>query len=504
MKYLVNRYEMQQYDKNTSETLKVPALILMEQAALGACEEIEAITEKYSEILFVCGVGNNGGDGLAVARMLFLKGYRVDIVLLGDKEKASEQNAKQQEILAAYGVELLDEFPEKKSYHVVVDALFGVGLTRTVEGIYRDAIEEMNSMKGYKVALDIPSGVNADNGSILGAAFRADMTITFAFDKVGLHLWPGNEKTGRIIVKKIGITEHSFLKQLPEVSAIEEKDMELLRDRPSHSNKGTFGKVLVIAGSVNMAGAAILAGKGAYAAGCGLVRILTPEENRVIIQTSLPEAILTTYSSENADEKIVTEAIKWADAILIGPGIGMNATAECLLRQVIAEAKVPVILDADALNLAARNMEVLNSHKQEMIVTPHLGEMSRLTGESIAQLQANLVETAKTFATTYQTVCVLKDERTIIGTKEGRVYMNLTGNAGMATAGSGDVLAGIIASLTAQGHNCEKAVALGVYLHGAAGDYMVKEIGMPGLIASDIIRGVHRILGCKDGKNGIL
>jgi len=498
MKYLVNSREMRQYDKNTSEILKVPSLILMEQAAIAACGELEKVLAKEDTILIVCGVGNNGGDGLALGRLLYLKGYIVELVLIGDEKKSTEQNRKQQEILSAYGVPVLKEIPTGRTYQMVVDAIFGVGLTRRIEGSYKSVIESMNELKGLKIALDIPSGVSADDGAVLGIAFRADKTITFAFDKVGLHLWPGNEFTGQIIIKEISITEHSFLERKPAVMAIEERDLESIAARPSHSNKGTFGKLLIVAGSVNMAGAAILSGKSAYAAGCGIVRILTPEENRVIIQTSLPEAVLTTYSSKKADEEVVKDAMDWADVILIGPGIGTDRVAEILVKQMLKNASVPILMDADALNIVSKDVSILKRPHTEMVVTPHLGEMSRLTGDSVTFIQTHLMDVAKDFANTYNVTCVLKDERTITSVPYGETFVNLSGNAGMATAGSGDVLSGIIASLMAQGYSSEKAAPLGVYLHGAAGDCMISETGKAGLMASDLICGIRRILGCKE------
>lgn len=498
MRYLVNSREMRQYDKNTSEVFGVSSLLLMEQAALAACEEIEKSAKKEESILIACGTGNNGGDGLAIARLLYLKGYSVDVVLLGDENKATEQNKKQQEILKAYQIPVHKEIPLEKTYHIVVDAIFGVGLTRKIEGDYRNAIEKLNTFSGYKIAIDMPSGISTDDGAVLGAAFYADKTITFAFDKVGLHLWPGNVAAGDVVVKEIGITEHSFLDRKPVVAALEEEDLDKLTMRPSHANKGTFGKALVIAGSINMAGAAILAGKSAYATGCGLVRILTPEENRVIIQTTLPEAILTTYSAKKIETEVIKNALDWADVVLIGPGIGMGETAEAILRQVLKSAAVPVVLDADALNLVAKETEILKKTHTEMVVTPHLGEMSRLTCDNVAYLQTRLLDTAKDFANAYNVTCVLKDERTIISTPYGMTYLNLSGNSGMATAGSGDVLAGMIASLMAQGYSGEQAAPLAVYLHGAAGDCMVKETGKAGLVASDLITGIRRIFGCKE------
>lgn len=504
MKYLVNSREMRQYDNNTSDVLKVPSLLLMEQAALAACEEIEKLADKTEPLLIVCGVGNNGGDGLAIGRILYLRGYTVELVLIGDEEKATEQNKKQQEILNAYHVAISKVIPEGKQYQMVIDAIFGVGLTREIEGTYKCVIEQMNALRGIKIAIDIPCGVSADNGAILGTAFYADVTLTFAFDKVGMHLWPGNKAVGQIIVKEIGITEQSFLGRKPEVMAVEESDLDELSIRPSHSNKGTYGRLLIIAGSVNMAGAAVLAAKSAYASGCGLVRIFTPEENRVIIQTALPEAILTTYSAKELELELVDEVIEWADVVLMGPGIGMSDTSEQILKHLIHVATVPVILDADALNLLAKDVSILHHPHTEMVITPHLGEMSRLTEEGITILQTKLLEAAKNFANTYQVTCVLKDERTVTSIPYGTTFLNMSGNAGMATAGSGDVLAGILASLMAQGYSSDKAAPLAVYLHGAAGDCMVKKVGKPGLMASDIIEGVRAIMGCKEHKDGIL
>ena len=504
MKYLVNSSEMQQYDKNTSEVLKVPSMVLMEQAALGACEEIEKMVNKTGRILLACGIGNNGGDGLALARILFLKGYSVDVLLVGDEFKATEQNTRQQEILSSYGVSILRKLPKHISYQVIVDAIFGVGLAREVDGEYKTIIESLNNMSGMKVALDIPSGVSADNGHIMGIAFYANKTITFAFDKVGLHLWPGSEYTGEVVVKEIGITEHSFMGTRPMVAACEEVDLKPINIRPSHSNKGTFGRLLVIAGTVNMAGAAILTAKGAYASGCGLVRILTPEENRIIIQTSLPEAILSTYTTDHFDEKIVKNAITWADAVVIGPGLGTNDVAERILNLVLQHAEIPVVLDADALNLLAKNMNLLSMQHPEMIVTPHMMEMSRLTGKSVEELQAEFLNASREFADTYRVTCVLKDDRTAISIPDSMTYLNLSGNAGMATAGSGDVLAGIIGSLMAQGYHSADAVPLAVYLHGVSGDCMIRETGKAGLMAADLIEGIRRILGCKECGNNII
>ena len=307
MKYLVNSREMQKYDANTVSHFKVPGLLLMERAAITFVNELHKQKVDLSEVLIVCGSGNNGGDGLAIARLLFLEGHTVTVVFAGNKDHCSEQNRIQQDILNAYGVPVYTDLPEQIRPTTVIDALFGVGLSRDVTGTYADILCCMNTLPGEKVAVDIASGISADTGAVLGMAFRADITITFAFAKLGSILWPGNEYAGRVIVCDIGITKESWLGETPSVMALETKDLLLLPERKSHSNKGSYGKLLLIAGSVNMAGAAVLSAKAAYATGCGLVRVLTPEENRIILQSCVPEAVLTTYDKNAAPGKAVLQ-----------------------------------------------------------------------------------------------------------------------------------------------------------------------------------------------------
>lgn len=493
MKYLVNANEMKQYDKNTTEHFGVPGLVLMERAALAFTDEILQLKSDLTRVLVVCGTGNNGGDGLAIARLLKQEGYKVDTVLAGDIKKASEQNRIQQQIMCAYQYEISTEIDAKQSYTTIIDALFGVGLSRNIEGDYAKCIAQMNGLSGYKIAVDIASGISADHGTVLGTAFRADCTITFAYEKIGMLLWPGNEYSGKIIRKKIGIGPESWLGRKPGVAALEDTDISLLKARKNHSNKGTYGKLLVIAGSVNMAGAACLCGKAAYASGCGLVRIITPEENRIIIQTSLPEAVVTTCLSESFEEKTIMDAIRWADAIVCGPGIGQTMAAEQLVACVLKNASVPVVLDADALNILSKDMKLLLKPHTDITVTPHLGEMSRMTGDDISYIQTKLIEVAEAFARQYNVICVLKDERTVTCVPDEQIYMNLSGNNGMAAAGSGDVLSGVIGGLLAQGMQPRLAAPLGVFLHGKAGDVMAEEIGQYGLMASDLVDGIKQI-----------
>ena len=493
MRYLVNSREMRQYDANTIEKLHIPGMVLMERAALTFVCEWKKQSAVQEKILVVCGIGNNGGDGLAIARLLVQEGYRVDTVLVGDRKKSSEQNVLQQEIFLAHGNVILDEIPAGDDYTTVIDAILGVGLSREVTGIYAETIEKLNRLSGKKYAVDLASGVSAENGAILKTAFRADVTITFAYEKAGQYLFPGNEYSGKVIVTEIGIGKESWFGEKPKVAVMEQTDLKQMPKRQEHSNKGTDGRVLVIAGTVNMAGAACLCGRAAYATGCGLVRIMTPDENRLVLQTALPEAILTTYDRNTFDEKLLQNAMDWADAIVCGPGLGLEADAGQLVEYVIKHAQVPLVLDADALNKMAEKKELLSLLPKDTILTPHLGEMSRLTGKSVPEIQKQLFEVAEVFARQYNIVCVLKDEHTITACPDGRAYLNLSGNHGMATAGSGDVLSGILGSLLAQGMEQGTAAPFGVFLHGVSGDEIRGQVGCYGMMASDLIEGIRII-----------
>ena len=491
MKYLVNSREMKQYDKNTIETFGISSMVLMERAALACVEQLGKLPVSLEHVLIVCGSGNNGGDGYAIARLLWQQGHKVTVVATGGRETV--ENRAQKKSYTAYGNQVLTRIPEGESYTLIIDAVFGVGLSRSVEGEYAALLTAMNDLSGTKVAIDVPSGVSSDTGAILGCAFCADYTITFAYTKIGTELWPGNEYSGTVITVDIGIDAHSFLERRPSVTALEETDLCNLPVRTGHSNKGTYGKVLVVAGSPGMSGAAYFSAKAAYATGAGLVRIYTAEENRIILQSQLPEAIITTCHGRKPEISVLNEAMKWADIIVAGPGIGTSDGAKSMVAAVLNNASVPVVLDADALNIIAEDTAVLLRPHTELIVTPHLGEMARLTGESVGYIQNHLKEVAEEFARQYNVICVLKDEHTITSVPYGMTYLNLSGNPGMATAGSGDVLSGIIASLSAQKMSAEMAAAYGVYLHGLAGDAAIDKTGMRGLMASDLIDGLQKV-----------
>lgn len=502
MEYLVNAQEMKQYDKNTIEYYGIPSAVLMERAALAVFDEIKSrFHPDCGRILIVCGAGNNGGDGFAAARLLHLAGYETECMFLMDEEKMTPETKAQYQSVQKYGVPVCRTF-KQDSYAVIVDALFGIGLSRHVEGKLEALLNSLNGKEAFKIAVDIASGISADTGHVLGTAFHADLTVAFGFAKIGQLLYPGAEYTGELVVADIGIDRYSLLGTKPSGGYFKKEGAgKLLPERKPYSNKGTYGKTLIIAGSPDMAGAAYFAAKAAYYSGCGLVRILTAKENRDILLTRLPEAILTTYDAQAEDlaglMDLLASCMEWADAVLIGPGLGTSPAAKMLVAKALQYTEKKIVFDADALNILAKNMVLLNETPGLRVVTPHLGEMGRLLGRSVGEIWQDLIKIAQEFAQEYRAVCVLKDARTIVGMPDGTFFVNTTGNCGMATGGSGDVLAGFLAGFLAQGLCLEDASVLAVYLHGAAGDLAAQDAGVYGMLASDILEKLPEAIAAK-------
>lgn len=494
MKTIVTGKEMKQLDRNTSEKFCIPELVLMEQAAMSFVTELLKV-HSPSKVLVVCGFGNNGGDGVAVARMLNQSGVMARVFLASEvfsmEDKMTPSLQKQKEIYEAYGFPKTNTL-EGSDYDFIIDALFGVGLSRNLSEPFCALIKDMNELPGHKVALDISSGIQADTGEVMGAAFEADETYTFSFEKVGQLLWPGFDYTGKVTVLPIGIDNYSWLDKKPKYYSLEERDLLELPKRMPHSNKGTYGKVLVIAGMGKMPGAAILAAKAAYKSGAGLVRVLTSGENCPVVASCIPEAIVS--SMDRAEpEQCLDKEISCVDSIILGPGIGVNDFSKKVLSYVIEKATVPVVLDADALTILAEDMDLLRKKNTELILTPHLKEMSQLIREPIEYIQKNLLSLAMDFSNNQDVICVLKDFHTVIALPYGKVYINQTGNNGMAVGGSGDVLAGVIGGLMAQKLSPSKAAAFGVLLHGLAGDRASAWTGYHGMTANDIIDGLNKV-----------
>lgn len=494
MQLWVNAAQMKAADQYTIQKLGVPSLELMEHAAQACVQVLEDEKVDLSHVCVVCGSGNNGGDGFAIARILQNNRYSVETFCVGNPEHYTEETQEQMYRLQECGGKITYGMPQEDSYSVVIDAVFGVGLSRKVEGRYRQVIEQMNRMRGTKFAVDIPSGLSATTGCILGCAFKADYTVTFQLKKIGLELSQGRTMAGRVIVPDIGISTDSICED-QEIVRTAGKDIyrKMLPDRPEDSNKGTYGRLLVIAGSKGMAGAAYLNAHAAYMTGAGLVRIYTSSDNREILQTLLPEAIITTYEEYNKEELL--SLLTWADSVCIGSGLGMSRLSEKILKTVIEYVKVPCLIDADGLNLLAENNNYLNQMaERRFVITPHMKEMSRLTSTPVEELKADRIQILKDFISRYRITCVLKDSRTLIASEEKGIRMNLTGNSAMAKAGSGDVLAGVISGWMVQGKEAEDAAELGTYIHGLSGDLAKFEKGVYSVMARDLIEYISKAL----------
>ena len=495
MDQLLTAAQMRVADQATIRS-GIPSRELMERAARAALSVLEKNFDT-SLVLFLCGSGNNGGDGLAMARFFTEKGGAARVIYLGKLTKTglpdtscmSEECRRQFSLLPA-STELCTDL-KTDGATAAVDAIFGIGLTRPIEGKVAEAIHSLRSTTIPILALDIPSGIHADTGAIMGIALPAKQTVAIAARKWGHMLYPGASFCGEITVADIGIYAKECNGHL-----VQKSDLSGLPPRPARAHKGTFGRVLIIGGSVGMSGAGFLAAKAAMRAGAGLVEIFAPFQNRIIYQTQLPEALLTLYDPDQLDEVLLRDALSHADAVAIGMGLTQSEYAKRIVSFTLANTSIPLIADADALNLMASDPSLLalcHARSHPSILTPHLGEMSRLSGHSIAQLCSNMPYHALSFAKSSASILVMKDARTLISDGES-LFLNTFGNSGMATGGSGDVLAGIIASFAAQGAAPIDAARLGVLAHALAGDVAAAALGSRSMIASDIIEGLCRVL----------
>ncbi|WP_230399994.1 NAD(P)H-hydrate dehydratase [Novisyntrophococcus fermenticellae] len=492
MKRVISSRHMKALDAYTIENIGIPSPVLMEQAALAVVDCLQSGRYATDNILVVCGSGNNGGDGVAAARILHLKGYKVSVFTAAHPEKYSDGMKTQVQIARNYQVNFVTN-PDYGEYTVIVDAVFGVGLARPITGNLLKIVEQINFSKTPVVAVDIPSGLHADTGAVMGGVIRAEETVTFAFLKPGLLLGHGQTCAGKITVADIGIYETgNFREAEPELPLFKPEEEDLLRlpIRMESGNKGTFGKVLLIAGSGTMAGAAILSGRACLRAGAGMLKIYTTTENRDLLLTSLPEALLSVYEPSEPVTHRLQKDMEWADVIGIGPGISTEPYAARILEYVLNhKGQKPCVIDADALNLLSLHMSLLKMAAPPCILTPHIGEFSRLTGISVSELKSNLYEAAGAFICNYGVTCICKDARTLTMMPDGTGYINTSGNSALATAGSGDVLTGLILGLLAQtdGHNDIHIVPFTVYLHGLLGQRASMRLSKAGVLASDLI-----------------
>lgn len=495
MRYVLTGAEAKEIDRYSIETVGIPSVVLMERAALAVVEAVMREETRDSRIVIAAGCGNSGADALAVARILYQNGYRqLDVIYAGDPGKATKEWTLQYDVLEKMGICVKKYEPGCVGQcEAAVDGLFGIGLSRSITGVFAQFIEELNSSGGRIYAVDISSGIHADTGAIMGVCVNAYRTVTFGCEKLGSILYPGAEYSGMVETADIGFPDCAVTAVKPGQVRFGKEDLSQLPVRPAYSNKGTFGKVLVVAGGKNMAGAAYLCASAAYGVGAGLVRILTVEENRSILQTLLPEAILTTIAEENLEAQ-VTECVHWASTVAAGPGLGTGKLQEKLLQLILKQWRGPLVLDADGLNLLSAHPEWAALLPSDTILTPHLGEMSRLTGQTITDLRQDLLNQAKALSAKYNAVAVCKDARTIVAGDSDTVYINVSGNSAMAKGGCGDVLTGIITGLLAGGLPPAQAARLGVYLHGLAGDTLQKQKGPYSLLASDLILTLPQVI----------
>lgn len=483
--------QMQTTDHYTIESMQMPAMVLMEKAAQSLVTEVLAHTDASDRILVVCGSGNNGADGMAAARMLHLKGRQVSLYLAGNRSHFTTEAALQWQIAEKYGVPFVN-IPQWSEYTVLIDALFGTGLSRQITGTYAEVIDALNHTPARVFSMDIPSGVNASDGQIMGCAVRADTTVTFSFYKLGTLLYPGSAYCGKLVLADAGIYEQD-MPYTPDIHLLEKKDLYRLLPRRPDGNKGTFGKVLLIAGSDDVYGAAYLSARAAFYSGAGMVKVLTSSENCRLLKMTLPEAMTEPFDGPDWKDRLAG-AIAWADHIGAGPGLGTKAHAQEMVQALLAMTDKPLVLDADAINILAGHRDWLSSHQGPCILTPHMGEMGRLMDLSVKELKKDPCTYAMKAAALYQCILVLKDARTCIATGPDSVCLHAFGNSGMATAGSGDVLIGTILGLFGSTSSTEEAACLGVLLHGLAGDLAAKDKGKAALIAGDIIEKLPQVL----------
>ncbi len=529
MRYLPTAKEMKMCDDYTIREGGVPSLLLMEQAAGAVAESVSKyLDDTYGDdafsktVLLVCGTGNNGGDGAACARILKIKHYQPEILLLGSPERYSDEMRLQMQMADFYEITVHKEEDAENVIpraDVLVDAIFGIGLSRDITGRTAEIIKQMNASQAYRIAVDIPSGINADTGHVLGTAFLAHETVAIQHIKRGSFLYPGAAYAGVVHEAEIGIKTKPDRNEPLKTMEFTESDLQkAIPKRNPQGNKGTFGKVLVIAGSPGVAGASYMTSLAAFRCGCGMVKIIAPEENRKILQIMLPEAMLALYNTEEEAAAAVRENAHWADVIACGPGIGTGGTGKALAEAVLHDTEQPLVLDADALNVLAEKMsssaraevsDAPNGNDKKVkanvfaknasrciIVTPHMGEMSRLTGKTIGALKDDPVGEAFAFSEKYGVIVVLKDAKTVIAQPDGTIFINRRGTSGMATAGSGDVLTGIIASLLAQGVSGIESAAGGCLLHSFAGERAEIKVGAAFMKAGDIIDAIKDV--CKE------
>jgi hydroxyethylthiazole kinase-like uncharacterized protein yjeF len=538
---VVTAAEMRQIDQDTIEGIGIPGIVLMETAGSAIVRAIEQHYPTYQRIGILVGKGNNGGDGLVIARQLAHAGRDVHLFLVSPPDsftgeaEINLQIAKR--LTESFGLqaaprgrlriaEILtdaelgyDFFREQSTSlnhiancELLVDAIFGTGLRGTVRDPIATVINAINSLSTPILSVDLPSGLDADTGNPLGTCVRADRTVTIGLLKRGLLVHPGAELAGKLEVVDIGFPEQVVDAQNIKVNWTTTAQVsQWMPPRPTASHKGTYGRVLVVAGSTGMTGAAALASEAALRAGAGLVTLATPKHLNPILESLLPEVMTLPLPeteagslAASATSTILEFAKKTKSVLAIGPGLSQYPETVTLVQQLVHENRkqklgLRMVIDADGLNALAHAPEIISLLDGEAVLTPHPGEMARLTNTSVSTLEADRVSTVQRFVSEHRLTLVFKGAPTVTGYPNGDVWINSTGNPGMATGGMGDVLTGIIAGVMAQGVSSERAAAIGVYIHGLAGDIATEVLGMHGLIATDVLKTVPRAISSLTG-----
>ena len=497
MKKILTSKQMKECDLSTISS-GVPGSVLMKRAADGVVDTVVRYGYDISKVLVVCGSGNNGGDGMLCARKFYGMGYDCHIWYVGKGHTMSADTEKIFEELTDLGMEFV-EYPDMDSYTLILDAVLGTGVAFRVSGMIEDAVLMMNGSNTPVVSVDIPSGICSDTGNRLGCAVIADMTVAIQEYKRGHCLSDGINASGKLCCIDIGIDTEEVTDYDGIVPLSADEGVLLnIPARKRNSHKGDHGRVLVVGGSVGMCGAPYFAAEAAYRCGAGIVEIFTPEENRQILQTLLPEAIVTAYDTFDFDFKSLCQAIERASAIVVGPGLGTGELARTLVYEVFSKSMSPIIADADALNIVAK-YSITYPVDVPVIVTPHPGELSRLTGIDVRDLACNIWDSAMEYALENEVICVSKFSRTVI-TDGNELYVNTTGGPALAKGGSGDVLCGVIAGMLCCDLSPIDAAVTGVYIHGAAGDIVGERLGDYSSIARDVIAALPEVMKKAGGK----
>jgi hydroxyethylthiazole kinase-like uncharacterized protein yjeF len=501
---LVTAEQMREADRRTIEEIGIPGMVLMENAAQGAAKVILEAVEDVSllDLAVFCGRGNNGGDGLAIARILANRGAQATAYLFAKKNALTGDAAANLAIALACGVEVI-EVPGDKTFEkyeaamagheFYVDALLGTGLNSPVRGRFAAAIELLNSLGRPVLAVDIPSGLSADTGQPLGLAVMADWTATFGLLKQGLLLDAG-EYVGELNLVDISIPP-AVVEDLGAMAFLPEAELiaAMLNQRPAHAHKGTFGHLLIVGGSLGKSGAPCLAAMGGQRAGAGLTTVALPQGLNLVAETKLTAAMsqplpeTSEGSLAMAALPVLLELMESRSALVLGPGLSLHAESVELARELASQVHKPLLIDADGLGALAGHLENLRFASQDVVLTPHPGEAARLLGCTPDEVQADRPEAARRLADLSGAIVVLKGARSVIAQPTGQIWINPTGNALLASGGSGDVLSGLIGGLLAQGCDALGAACAGVFLHGLAADLATEDFGARGLMAEELV-----------------